>query len=157
MKEHRKVLENTPSFDLKDYDLQIARLSLDLNETRLEGIQKFRGIFNTAHKYNQSETERVIDLYIEERFPKYTLSEKPLPEDVSNVFFMRGLYAYKNNTFAKAIHFLLPIWKNRSLSYDSMKDAAVSAHLVGIIWSKERSRWKEAEDAYKQSLDLGEQ
>ncbi len=156
MKGHRKELENVPTLDIEDFDLQIARLSIGMEESKKDGIQKFRQIFDTANRYNLQETERVIDLYIEEKFPKSSPSDKPLTEELSNVYFMRGLYAYKNNNFGKAISFLALVWKKRSESDESMKDAAISAHLVGLIWSKKRSHWEKAEKAFKESLELEE-
>ena len=154
MKEYRNELEDFSLLDLNDFDLQIARLSLGIEEDRKKGIQKFRQIFDKANKYNQQEIERVIDLYLDEKFPKSISFDQRLPEEVSNAYFMRGLYSYKNNHFRKAVHFLVPVWKNRIESYDSIKDAAISAHLVGLIWTKERTKWKEAEEAFKQSLEL---
>jgi tetratricopeptide (TPR) repeat protein len=154
MKLHRKELENVPTLDTEDFDLQIARLSIGMEESRKEGIQKFRQIFDTANRYNLQETERVIDLYIEEKFPKFSHFDETLTEELGNVYFMRGLYAYKNTNFGKAISFLVPVWKKMSESYESMRDAAISAHLVGLIWSRDRKRWEEAEDAYKESLEL---
>lgn len=154
MVEHRNEFENVPLWDADDYDLQIARLSSSLEECRADGIHKFRQIFDTAYKFNQSETERVVDLYLEESFDEYSSSEPILPDDMSSVYFMRGLHAYKNKNFSKATRFLLPVWKKMSESYESMKNAADSSHLMGVMWGKKRRHWGDAEEAFKQSLEI---
>ena len=155
MKEYRDELEHFPELDINDFDLQMARLSIGLEESRKDGIQKFRQIFYTAYKYKQSETERVVDLYISERFPECIYSEERISSELSSIYLMRGLYAYRNGKFDKAIHFLLPIWKNMNGSRESMKDAAISTFTLGRIWSTDQSQWKEAEEAFQQSLELG--
>ncbi len=135
--------------------LQISRLSLTLEEEQKTGINNLRLFFDAASYYQNEETLRVVDLYIEENIP-FVAPDKIIPDHLQSAYLMRGLYAYKNKNFDVAISFLLPAWKKRSDSYQSKQDAAIAAHIVGVIWSKNRSLFSEAEDAYNNSLNLGE-
>src|SRR6056297_160011 len=147
-----KPEELSQSGNLRQFDLQLARLSLTVEHEQEKGINALRKFFNE----NNDETLRVIDLYIDENLSSTISHIKILPDHLQNAYFMRGSYAYKINDFKSAMHFLKPVWKRRSGTYQSVQDAAVAAHLIGLIFCKEY-RYKKAEDAYRESLELSKQ
>ncbi|MBF0337095.1 MAG: hypothetical protein HQL05_04615 [Nitrospirae bacterium] len=151
----RKEFEDFAAFNINDYDLQVARLALTIEEEKPEAIKDVRAIFELATHFNELETGRVIDLYLEEDIPEAEQTGKSLPPYMLNAFFMRGMYAYKKKNHNKALKFMLPVWEKRHNDDASIHDAAIAAHIVGLIWSKSRETWKDAEDAYKSSLELG--
>ncbi|KJU83635.1 hypothetical protein MBAV_004173 [Candidatus Magnetobacterium bavaricum] len=154
LREKRKEFEDFIAFDIDDYDLQIARLAFTIEEYKPKAIDDIRVIFELAAHFNEPETGRVIDLYLEEDIPEAGQTEKSLPPYMLNAFFMRGMYAYKKKDHKKALRFMKPVWEKRHNTVASRRDAAIAAHIVGLIWSKDRNRWKDAEGAYKSSLKL---
>uniref|UniRef100_UPI0040563E4A tetratricopeptide repeat protein n=1 Tax=Candidatus Electronema sp. TaxID=2698783 RepID=UPI0040563E4A len=142
----------SPAFNLRRFDLQLARLSLTVEQEQQSGIAVLRQFFNLHH----DETSRVVDLYIDESLPAEVPSGT-LPDHLHSAYFMRGHYAYKNRQFKAALRFLEPVWKRRGGSAQSRHDAAIAAHLVGLMWSKETRRHHEAENAYRESLELGKE
>jgi tetratricopeptide (TPR) repeat protein len=157
LKNRRSYFENVPLLDMDDYDIQILRLSSKLEEHVTEGICGFRKFFNFADKYNRLEIGRVVDLYLEESFGEYLPSDKLRPDEACNVYFMRGYYAYKKRNFSKAIKFFLLVCKSSPESIESTNDVARALHLLGVIWSNNQKRWKEAENAFNKSINLLEQ
>jgi tetratricopeptide (TPR) repeat protein len=154
------ILKNfKPDFDeysyieSKDFELQIARLGLSIPEEFEQAIGTLRSFFEAAELFKNPEASRVVSAYIDEN-PDFEKFQKHLSESTLSAFYMRGLYAYRSNDYRTALKYLIPVWKQRVNSYSSIKDAAIASFLVGIIYSKNRSRFKEAEDAYKESLIL---
>ncbi|CAK8720710.1 hypothetical protein GCAAIG_10260 [Candidatus Electronema halotolerans] len=141
----------SPTDSLHEFDLQLARLSLTVEQEQQSGIAVLRQFFNLHH----DETSRVVDLYIDESLPAEVPAGRSLPDHLQSAYFMRGHYAYKNKQFKTALRFLEPVWKRRSGSPESCHDAAIAAHLVGLMWSRESRRQRDAENAYRESLELG--
>ncbi|MBF0537848.1 MAG: hypothetical protein HQL03_06295 [Nitrospirae bacterium] len=149
LREMREKFEDFIAFNINDYDLQVARLALTIEGEEPRAMRNVRAIFELADRFNESETGRVIDLYLEEDIPEVEQAGKSLPEYVLNAFFMRGMYAYKKKDHKKALKFMKPVWEKAG-----RHDAAIAAHIVGLIWSKRREAGKDAERAYKSSLEL---
>ncbi len=151
----RKEFEDFAAFNINDYDLQVARLAFTIEEEKPEAIKTVRAIFDLATYFNEPETGRVIDRYLEEDIPETGQTGKSLQPYMLNAFFMRGMYAYKKKNHNKSLRFMIPVWEKRHNTVASRRDAAIAAHIVGLIWSKRRETWKDAERAYKDSLELG--
>jgi tetratricopeptide (TPR) repeat protein len=154
IKDHEKEFQGLAPTDMKDYYLQTARLSLALDDRVEAGLRDMRSIFDVANHFGQLETERIVDLYVQEGIGKRFDDKETMPEYVLSAFFMRAMYAYKTRASITALRLFQIVWRKRGKSLQSLRDAAIAAHLVGLILSKDRARWKEAEDAYKQSLEL---
>ncbi|MCI5193984.1 MAG: tetratricopeptide repeat protein [Candidatus Electrothrix sp. AU1_5] len=142
---------SSPADSLHEFDLQLARLSLTVEQEQQSGIAVLRQFFNLHH----DKTSRVVDLYIDESLPVEVPAGRRLPDHLHSAYFMRGHYAYKNKQFKTALRFLEPVWKRRSGSPESCHDAAIAAHLIGLMWSREFRRQRDAENAYRESLELG--
>jgi len=153
LKDHTDNLVNVHFVNRVDYDLQILRLSSKLEKYVSNGIHGFRNVFNLADKYNQLEIERVVDLYLEESFIEFNSSGKLSNDEILNIYFMRGFYAYRRKNFDVAIGFFLPVYKSVSDSIDRMNDIARVSHLLGIIWTH-KEQWEEAEQAFIRSINL---
>jgi tetratricopeptide (TPR) repeat protein len=152
LREIRQQPETLPSsFSLWEFDLQLARLALTVEQEQPSGIASLRQFFDQHH----DETSRVVILYIDEILPAEVPYIVKLPDYLQSVFFMRGYYAYKMNKFKDAIRFLEPVWKRHSGSQESCHDAAIAAYFVGLIWSREPQRCWKSELAFKESLELG--
>ncbi|MBF0606067.1 MAG: hypothetical protein SFH39_05675 [Candidatus Magnetobacterium sp. LHC-1] len=156
LREKRKDFKDFIAFDISDYDLQVARLAFTIEEEKPKAVEGMRAIFDLAAQYNESETARVIDLYLEEDMSAAEQTGESLSVYVLMAFFMRGMYAHRKKDHDKALRFMMPVWEKRHNTVAGRHDAAIAAHIVGLIWSKERNRWQEAERAYKSSLTLCE-
>ncbi|XOF34913.1 MAG: tetratricopeptide repeat protein [Candidatus Electrothrix sp. YB6] len=148
----REVKRQSSQDNLHDeFDLQLARLSLTMEQEQPGGVAVLRQFFDLHH----DETSRVVDLYIDESLSA-EIPAGTLPDHLQSAYFMRGMYAHKNKQHKVALRFLDPVWKQRSGSPQSRHDAAVAAHIIGLSWSRQFRRHKDAETAFRESLELGQ-
>lgn len=139
MSEFREDYENSFPHNTLEYDLELGRLALTLDnwESVTKGIWELRRFFNIAEEYNQPEIIRVINLFLEEkedRFYKYAVTKDYLPDEISCVYFMCGSYAYRKRNYVKALYFLTPVCVGvrGDSNQDRKDDAIVSAQLMKI-------------------------
>ncbi|KJU83083.1 hypothetical protein MBAV_004723, partial [Candidatus Magnetobacterium bavaricum] len=99
-----------------------------------DAIDDIRTIFNLADHFNESETGRVIDLYMEEDISEAEQTGESLWPYVLNAFFMRGMYAHKKKDHKKVLRFMIPGWEKRHNTVAGRHDAAIAAHIVGLTW-----------------------
>jgi tetratricopeptide (TPR) repeat protein len=115
-------------------------------------MKGFRSLFNLVEKCDDLEIERVIDLSLEEIFDESISSSKLQHEELHNVYFMRGYYAFKKNEYDKSETFFERIYNCSHESYQYEKDIAVVSHLLGIIWTHKQLYLK-AKDALERSIE----
>jgi tetratricopeptide (TPR) repeat protein len=139
--------------ELRDFQLQLARLSLSIPEEQETSMNTLRSVFDTAELFNNHEGLRVVSNYIDENL---TLDENKTtyPAYLLSAFYIKGLQAYRTKNNGSALKYLTPVWKNRDSSFNSIKDAGIASHLIGLIYSKNKGMFSEAEYAYKESLKL---
>ncbi len=154
LKDIEQEIKNTFSiFEAHDWELQIGRLSLKSPDSFHVGVMLLRHHFNAADLYENIETTRVISEYIDESIDINSTKEQWTSE-LLNAYFMRGIYAYRKKNKALALRLLLPVWEKFNETLGSIHDAAISAHIIGIVWSKDHNLYDKAERAFKDSIKL---
>jgi len=154
LKEYETTFKNQTYLVSRDFQLQLVRLSLGVPEEQQQSIQKLRSFFEAAELFNNHEASRVLSSYIDENL-KIDNSQKSYPVYILSAYFIKGIDAYRKREFKVALEYLLPVWKYYDrTNFSSQKDAAIASHFAGLIYAKERSQFKNAEDAFNDSLKI---
>jgi tetratricopeptide (TPR) repeat protein len=139
--------------DKRELEIQIARLESNTELKRKDGIDSFRRIFNSAELFNNVQTGKRISEFIKESFD--SIEFDPKKNYLTSGYYMLGLSAYRTNSKEAAIKYLTLVWKHHDPgSIQSQKDAGKAAYILGLIYSKRRSNWDKAEEAFKDGIRL---
>lgn len=155
LKENQDFFTEKPSYIYKDYEFQLARISLQVESEQENAIEKLRYNFEVSEELGNHETARVFSSYIDES-KLITKSQNNYPKYLLKAFYVRGYYAYNNRDYETALQYLLPVWKQYDKDDEkSMKDAGFASHFIGIIYI-EQSEFKKAKKALQESIKIRE-
>ena len=140
--------------ELQDFDLQLARLALTIENEKIqeEGLNLLRQQFDNYYRSKNFEFIRIISKYINENVNLDVRNRNSVPKHLLNAFYMLGISAYLGNKKEEAIKYLNPVWKNASDYEQSLWDRAFAAYVVGVIFGKELRKWSDAEKAFQASI-----
>ncbi|MFD1552588.1 hypothetical protein DNU06_15540 [Putridiphycobacter roseus] len=147
------LIQSLNTRELKDFYIQISRLSLALPDKQEDGIQLFRSLYDISETYKIHTTSELIYKYLEDGL-KIDVDAKELPSYILNALFMKGMYAYNKRKYDEALKYLTPVWQNHDNSILSLKDAGIASHIIGLIWSKKKYRFEEIKEAFDSSIKI---
>ena len=145
---YKKSANSLSISDQKDFEYQIARLSLKIDSEQESGVKTLRNYYEIANYYKIFESIRVINLFIDESI-KLQENVKKVPEYLLSAYFMQGMYQYRKGNKLGALSYFRIVADNHSSSLQSIKDSAIAYHLIGNIWAPDREKYKKAEEAYR--------
>lgn len=151
-KEHNSEISLT---EQKDYEIQLSRLCLSIPNKQEKGINTFRAFYDLAEKFNIKKTSEIINLYFDQSL-KINEGDVDFPPYILNALFMKGMYAYKTKNNEDALKYLKLVWELHDNSIDRIRDAAIASHIVGLIWSKDKTNSIKSKKAFLESIKMRE-